>query len=203
MSNPLQKLEARLAWERATMAYPDRVWPVRRETEQGEAVLDAVVIGGGLAGLAISVRLLRMGIANFKVFDDNPEGQEGPWVTYARMHTLRTEKRLHGPDGGFPSATFRAWYEAQFGTDTYDELTLIPRGQWMDYLVWVRKVFSIPVMNQTRVVQLVPHPLGFRVEVQTPEGLESFVSRKVIAATGLVGAGGPRLPFDMSHIDAG
>lgn len=200
MSNPLQQLEARLAWERATMAYPDRVWPIRHETGRGEAVLDAVVIGGGLAGLAISVRLLRMGIANFKVLDDNPEGQEGPWVTYARMHTLRTEKRLHGPDGGFPSATFRAWFEAQFGGQAYDTLTLIPRDQWMDYLTWVRKVFAVPLINQTRVVQLVPHPDGFRVEMETSDGPMSCVARKVIAATGLVGAGGPRLPFDMSGI---
>jgi hypothetical protein len=201
MKDSLQDLEARLAWERATMAYPDRVWPVQRKAERGEPVLDAVVIGGGLAGLAISVRLMRMGIANFKVLDENPENHEGPWITYARMHTLRTEKRLHGPDGGFPSATFRAWYEAQFGAAAYDAVTLIPRPQWMDYLIWLRKVFAVPVVNETRVVQLSPHPSGFRVGVEGPAGRSSMVARKVVAATGLVGAGGPRLPFDMSTID--
>jgi cation diffusion facilitator CzcD-associated flavoprotein CzcO len=201
MKDPLRELEARLAWERVTMAYPDRVWPVQRRAEGGERVLDVVVIGGGLAGLAISVRLMRMGIANFKVLDENPEGSEGPWITYARMHTLRTEKRLHGPDGGFPSATFRAWYEARFGATAYDALTLIPRDQWMDYLVWVRKVFAVPLVSRTRVVRLAPHSSGFRVGVEGPAGRSSMIARKVIAATGLVGAGGPRLPFEMSAID--
>lgn len=201
MSDPLQQLEARLAWERATLAYPERVWPVRHRTQAGEPVLDVLVIGGGLAGLAIAVRLLRMGIANFKVLDENPEGNEGPWVTYARMHTLRTDKRLHGPDGGFPAATFRAWHEAQFGPEAYDALTLIPRVQWMDYLNWVRKVFDIPLVSQARVVKLLPHAMGFRVQIETPAGPVSHVARKVVAATGLVGAGGPRLPFDMSGID--
>ncbi len=201
MSDPLQQLEARLAWERTTLAYPDRVWPVQHRTQGGEPALDVLIIGGGLAGLAIAVRLLGMGIANFKVLDENPEGNEGPWVTYARMHTLRTEKRLHGPDGGFPAATFRAWYEAQFGPEAYDSLTLIPRGQWMDYLNWLRKVFEIPLVSEARVVKLLPHPLGFRAQVETPNGLVSYVARKVVAATGLVGAGGPRLPFDMSGID--
>lgn len=201
MSAPLKALEARLAWERVTLAYPDRVWPVQRRAEDGEPVLDAVVIGGGLAGLAISVRLMRMGVANFKVLDENPEGHEGPWITYARMPTLRTEKRLHGPDGGFPAATFRAWYEAQFGAAAYDALTLIPRDQWMDYLVWVRKVFAVPLVSRTRVVTLTPHPSGFRVGVDGPAGRSSMIARKVIAATGLVGAGGPRLPFDMSGVD--
>ncbi|MGJ8624448.1 MAG: NAD(P)-binding domain-containing protein [Yoonia sp.] len=169
--------------------------------EGGKTVLDVAVIGGGLAGLAISVRLQNMGIRNFKILDENPEGQEGPWVTYARMHTLRTEKRLHGPDGGFPAATFRAWYEAKFGEAAYDELNLIPKGLWMDYLNWVRKVFTLPVENDTVVVGLKPHNLGYSVDLQTPNGPVTYVARKVILATGLAGSGGPLVPFDMSDIN--
>ncbi len=201
MSDALAKLEARLAWERETMAYPDRVWPVKYTTTEGLPVLDVAVIGAGLAGLAVSVRLKRMGIENFTVLDENPAGFEGPWVTYARMHTLRTEKRLHGPDGGFPSATFRAWYEALNGAGAYEELGLIPKDQWMDYLRWVRKAFDVPVRNETRVLDVLPHEMGLQLEIQTPEGKQTIVARKVVSATGLVGAGGPRMPFDMSGID--
>lgn len=35
-------------------------------------------------------------VANVLVLDENPEGLEGPWVTYARMWTLRTNKALTG-----------------------------------------------------------------------------------------------------------
>ena len=39
--------------------------------------------------------------------DENPAGLEGPWVTYARMVTLRTPKALTGLDYGMPSLTFQ------------------------------------------------------------------------------------------------
>lgn len=35
-------------------------------------------------------------VTNVCVLDENPEGLEGPWVTYARMWTLRTNKALTG-----------------------------------------------------------------------------------------------------------
>lgn len=35
-------------------------------------------------------------VTNVCVLDENPEGLEGPWVTYARMWTLRTNKSLTG-----------------------------------------------------------------------------------------------------------
>ncbi|MEE3661997.1 NAD(P)-binding domain-containing protein [Brenneria sp. g21c3] len=201
MNTALQDLEQRLAWERETLSYPDRVWPRARTDESGEPVLDVLLIGAGLAGIAIAIRLLRMGIANFRLYDENPAGREGPWVTYARMVSLRTDKRLHGPDGGFPSATFRAWYEAQFGAEDYARLSLIPKEQWMDYLVWLRKAFALPIVNDTRILSLTPHPHGLRVELDGPQGRRVVVARKVVAATGLAGAGGGRVPFDMSGID--
>jgi hypothetical protein len=35
-------------------------------------------------------------VTNVLVLDENPAGLEGPWVTYARMVTLRTNKALTG-----------------------------------------------------------------------------------------------------------
>ncbi len=201
MNTGLHDLEKRLLWERETMSHPDRVWPRTLQDEKGEVVRDVLIIGAGLAGISIATRLMRMGVTNFQLYDENPAGQEGPWATYARMITLRTDKRLHGPDGGFPSATFRAWYEAQYGAENYDELSLIPKQEWMAYLVWLRHVFDLPIVNNNRVLKLIPHQYGFRVLFEDAQGQRSIVARKVISATGLAGAGGVRVPFDISGVD--
>jgi len=200
MNHALSDLEKRLAWERETLCHPERIWPRTLTDDAGEPVLDVLIIGAGLAGISIATRLQRMGIANFRLYDENPAGQEGPWATYARMVTLRTDKRLHGPDGGFPSATFRAWYEAQYGSQHYHDLTLIPKEQWMAYLVWLRQVFNLPIVNKTKIRRLIPHKLGFRVEFENEQGLQTVVARRVVSATGLNGAGGRRIPFDLSAI---
>ncbi len=39
---------------------------------------------------------------------------------------------------GVPSLTFRAWWEAQYGSAAWDALDKIPRARWMDYLRWYR-----------------------------------------------------------------
>lgn len=57
-------------------------------------------------------------------------GKEGPWVTYARMVTLRTPKHLTGLDYGMPSLTFQAYYEARFGAEAWARLDKIPRELW-------------------------------------------------------------------------
>lgn len=77
-------------------------------------------------------------VTNVFVLDENPEGLEGPWVTYARMVTLRTNKALTGPDMGVPSLTFRSFYEAKYGATAWQVLDKIPKEEWMAYLIWYR-----------------------------------------------------------------
>jgi cation diffusion facilitator CzcD-associated flavoprotein CzcO len=55
------------------------------------------IIGAGMAGLAAAFALKRLGISNVRLFDRAPRGCEGPWVTYARMQTLRSPPELTGP----------------------------------------------------------------------------------------------------------
>ncbi|MCG0041217.1 FAD-dependent oxidoreductase, partial [Escherichia coli] len=76
--------------------------------------------------------LLRERVANILVLDENRSGSEGPWETYARMITLRTPKNLTSIDLGMPSLTFQAWWEAQFGSEGWEALDKIPRGDWMN-----------------------------------------------------------------------
>ena len=69
-------------------------------------------------------------VTNVVCLDENPAGLEGPWVTYARMVTLRTPKHLTGLDFGMPSLTFQAYYEARFGPEAWEALDKIPKELW-------------------------------------------------------------------------
>ena len=117
---------------------------------------DVVVIGGGMCGLVASFALHNAGIRNIRIFDRGPRGFEGPWVTYARMETLRSPKQLTGPAYGMASLTFRAWFTAQFGEAAWEALDKIPRPMWMDYLRWYRQVLDLPVENEVEVLRIVP-----------------------------------------------
>src|SRR5947209_14122945 len=108
----LRLLEERAGEDRALLDFPQRPWVVPHRAENGEAVLNVLVVGAGQSGLAITFGLLRDHVDNLLCIDALPEGQEGPWLRHARMQTLRTPKELTGPDLGLPSLTFKAWYEA-------------------------------------------------------------------------------------------
>src|ERR671933_347338 len=94
-------------------------------------------------------------------------GQEGPWITFARMRTLRTPKHVTGPDLGVPSLTFQAWYEAQHGAAAWAALGQVPREQWMAYLSWYRRVLDLPVKNGTRVERIVPEDGVYCLQVSS------------------------------------
>ncbi|WP_100332609.1 NAD(P)-binding domain-containing protein [Bacillus xiapuensis] len=159
-------------------------------------VYDAVIIGGGQCGLGITFGLLRERISNILVIDENPEGQEGPWTTYARMMTLRTPKDLTSIDLGIPSLTFRSWWEAQFGSKSWEEMVKIPRGEWMNYLRWYRKVLNLPVINEVKLKLIQPLEEGiYRLHIEGAGAPSStLLARKVILATGIQGGGEWHVP---------
>ena len=110
--------------------------------------------GGGQSGLGAAFALLREKISNLLIVDENPAGAEGPWVTYARMITLRTPKDLLSIDLGIPSLTFRAFWEAQHGEEGWAQLGKIPREDWMAYLRFYREVLCLPVQNNAKVLKV-------------------------------------------------
>ncbi|WP_454827726.1 NAD(P)-binding domain-containing protein [Paraburkholderia xenovorans] len=197
----LAALEARLREDLDWLELPAPSW-VPARTVDAQRVLDVAIIGAGMAGLTASAELRLLGIDNQRLFDQAPAGQEGPWVTYARMHTLRSPKQLTGPALRLPALTFRAWYEAQFGREQWDALYKIPRTQWMDYLRWYRRVLDLPVQNDTRVeklrtrgdglieLDLLQRPANDRSEARR----ETVLARHVVLATGREGLGGPFIP---------
>ena len=105
----LAALEARLKQDLEWLGWPAAGWLPPPRMVDGQAVLDVAIIGGGQAGMAVASVLAQQGI-HAVVFDRAPAGQEGPWVTTARMETLRSPKELTGPALGLPNPPFRVWF---------------------------------------------------------------------------------------------
>jgi cation diffusion facilitator CzcD-associated flavoprotein CzcO len=190
----LPALEASLRRDLELLCYPPAGWVVPRAGPGGSALADVVIVGGGMCGLAAGFALLREGVSNLRILDRAPRGREGPWVTYARMETLRSPKHLTGPAQGLPALTFRAWYEAQWGEVAWEALGRIPRPMWMDYLRWYRRVLDLPVENGVAVEAIEPAGHGFTLRLSGPAGPGEVHARKVVLATGREGIARPRVP---------
>ena len=191
----LAELEERVKRELDYVSYPARPWmPPAQNSDQH--VYDVVIIGGGQSGLAAAFGLMRERVTNILVLDRNQSGREGPWVTFARMITLRTPKMVTGLDFGMPALTPRAWHEAQWGADAWEKLERIPRGQWQDYLSWYRRVLELPVENGVDVTAIAPQ--GKLIALFGADS-RKFLARKVILATGLDGSGRWNVPDFVSQ----
>jgi cation diffusion facilitator CzcD-associated flavoprotein CzcO len=199
----LEALQARLQADLSVLELPAKSWVPPRE-HAGQRVRDVVVVGGGMCALVALGSLKLLGIDNIIAYDQSPAGREGPWVTFARMRTLRSPKHLTGPALGQPALTFRAWYEAQFGPGGWAQLDKIPRAMWMDYLVWYRQVLALPIENRTRVTAITPLPDDLlAVEIERLDGgaLETIYARRVVLATGRAGLGAPFIPDFATTVD--
>lgn len=181
---------------------PPRTWRATPGAPDAE-VLDVAVIGAGQAGLAVALALRHVGIAA-TLFDRASEGQEGPWVTTARMETLRSPKELTGPALGLPALTFRAWFEAQFGADAWVALDKIPRVMWMDYLRWFRQVNRLDVHNRCALLAVQPRAdATVDLELRDAAGQRTVRARRVVLATGRDGLGGPTIPAFLQGLPRG
>ncbi len=196
--SPLAMLEARLAEDLALLELPGKSWVPRRE-----GVHDVVVIGAGMCGLAATAKLLLTGIDNVVTLDAAPAGREGPWITFARMNTLRSPKQLAGPALGLAPLTFRAWFTAAHGVAAWQAMDKIPKEQWMEYLVWYRRVLRLPVRNQHRVTGIGFEGELITLDVETPQGPSRMRARRLVLATGRSGLGGTYVPEFLEGIDPG
>jgi FAD-dependent urate hydroxylase len=213
----LATLEALYRQDLDFLNLPVKKWTTAQTTADGQPIVDVLVVGGGMAGIALAIALKHLGV-EARLVDQAPADYEGPWDTTARMETLRSGKQLVGPALGFAHLTFRAYFVAQFGVAAWDALDKIPRVQWMDYLRWLKRLNSLEVRNDTKVTLVLPGADGVAtVEVQrtstsSPRGekgegaggapttdvstapAEKLYARHVVLATGRGGLGGPWLP---------
>jgi len=145
------------------------------------------VVGAGMNGIAAAGALKLRGIRNIAMLDDSQPGQEGPWMTYAKMEMLRSPKTLPGPCFGIPSLTYRAYHEARFGPADWQALYKIPNQLWQDYLGWLQAVLALPLRHGAALDRLLPEAGLLRAELASGEVIRA---RRVVLATGRGGAGG-------------
>ena len=184
----LAALESRLREELEFLGCPGKAW-----VPPTPGISDVVIVGGGMCGMVAWLALTMGGVSDMRIFDRSSEGKEGPWVTYARMETLRSPKQLTGPAYGLGPLTFQAWYRAQHGAPAWDRLGKIPRRMWMDYLRWYRRVLGIPVENGVSVDRVEPEGDLLRLSL-SGASTGTVLARKLVFATGRDGVGRPNIP---------
>jgi cation diffusion facilitator CzcD-associated flavoprotein CzcO len=190
----LAELELLLRRDLDLTRYPARPWVLSRVAPDGEPALDVLIVGGGQAGLTAAFGLLQQRVTNILVIDENPQGQEGPWGTYARMPTLRTQKDVGGIDLGLANLSLRAWFEVQYGRRAWDDLYKIPTDIWLRYLAWYRNVLGIPMRNSTRLVRFRPDDGLIACDLDDNGTTRTLWTRTLVFATGIEGNGARHVP---------
>jgi cation diffusion facilitator CzcD-associated flavoprotein CzcO len=190
----LERHERAVARDLEMLGVPAANWPANIEDAAGQPVLDVLIVGAGMNGIAAAGSLMFKGVRNLALVERSKPGQEGPWLTSARMDTLRSPKTLTGPALGVPALTFRAWYEAKCGLAAWEALYKIHNRTWVEYLSWLQKVLALPVSHGVAVEAL--EPAGSFVQAVLNEGgaRRSLLARRVVLATGRAGAGGAFWP---------
>ncbi|MBT9386082.1 NAD(P)/FAD-dependent oxidoreductase [Pseudooceanicola sp. CBS1P-1] len=183
--------EAAVARQLRQLGLPGAEWTVPRPGPDGQPLLDAVVIGGGMYGVSCAAELWARGLRNILILERNPEGREGPWTTYARMPTLRSPKTLPGISLGTGALTFPAWYEATFGKAAWEALYKVPNAVWVDYIAWVRRTLALPMQSGVAVTAL--RPAADHVALDCEDG-RTLYAKRVVVATGRAATGGWSLP---------
>lgn len=197
----LEELSRKVQADLHMMRYPQDPWLPAYRHDSGRHVYDVVIIGAGQGGLAIAAGLLRDCIDNVLILDRQPAGLEGPWNTTARMHTLRTLKHLPGIDPNLPNLSPQAWYTARYGSEAWEKLGKIPKGDWLDYLQWARKTLNLPVRNQVDVKAVLPEDDIFRLDIDARDDQDGdfIYARRVVLATGVDGGGNWYMPEFISE----
>ncbi|RIK96475.1 MAG: FAD-dependent oxidoreductase [Proteobacteria bacterium] len=186
--------DAAVARDLALLGLPPDNWPAAVPGPDGTPVRDVLVVGAGMNGIAAAASLTFKGVRNIAVIDSAAPGREGPWLTYARMGTLRSPKTLPGPALGIPSLTYRAWHEARFGSASWEALYKIPNALWVEYLSWLQRVLALPVTHRLALERLEPAGRFLRATLAGEDGARIVFARRVVLATGRRGAGGDVWP---------
>ena len=203
MSSALIALEAQIRDDLAKTSHPSARWLEPKTGPDGQPALDVLVVGGGQSGLTIAFGLKRSQVTNILIIDKAEEGKEGPWLSYARMHTLRSPKDFTGPDLDTPSLTYQSWHEARFGKEDWKGLDLIPRALWAEYLVWFKRAVGLTVRNGCELLDIAPAADGLLAATVTHGGTTKILyARKIVLATGQEAMGNWTIPEPLRHLSS-
>jgi FAD-dependent urate hydroxylase len=201
MSSTLAALEAQVRGDLVRTSHPNAPWLTPKPGPDGRPALDVLVVGAGQSGIAAAFGLMRSQVTNILVLDKAGEGQEGPWLSYARMHALRSPKHYTGPDLDIPSLTYQSWHEARFGEAHWQNLGLIPRQLWAEYLLWLRRVVGLPVRNGCELIEIAPATDGLlAATVESAGVIETLYARRIVLATGQEAMGNWTIPEPLRHL---
>jgi cation diffusion facilitator CzcD-associated flavoprotein CzcO len=201
MSSALIELEAQVRTDLARTSHPNAPWLEPKPAPNGGPALDVLIVGAGQSGLAIAFGLMRSQVTNILVLDKAEEGKEGPWLSYARMNTLRSPKDFTGPDLDIPSLTYQSWHEARFGKENWQNLDLIPRQLWAEYLLWFRRAVGLTVRNGCELIEIAPVTDGLlAATVENAGAVETLYARKIVLATGQEAMGNWTVPESLRHL---
>lgn len=197
----LAALEAQVRDDLAKTSHPSAPWLEPKTGPDGKPALDVLIVGGGQSGLAIAFGLMRSQVTNIMVIDKANAGKEGPWLSYARMHTLRSPKDFTGPDLDVPSLTYQSWHEARFGKEDWRKLDLILRERWAEYLLWFRHAVGLSVRNGCELLEIAPAANELLAATVACEGTtETLHARKIVLATGQEAMGNWAIPEPLRHL---
>lgn len=203
MSDALLALEAQVRDDLAKTSHPSASWLEPKTGPDGQPALDVLIVGGGQSGLAAAFGLRRSQVSNILIIDKAEEGREGPWLSYARMHTLRSPKDYTGPDLDTPSLTYQSWHEARFGKADWDALDLIPRELWVEYLLWFKHAVGLTVRNGCELLEIAPAADELLAATLAHEGATKILyARKIVLATGQEAMGDWTIPEALRHLPA-
>ncbi len=195
----LTQLEEAIGRDLAYLNFPPDNWVVPHTGPDGRPVLDVLIVGAGMCGLAAGFALRRFGVSNIHTIDAAPAGLEGPWISFARMKTLRSPKHLTGPALGLPGLTFRAWFEVQFGAKAWEQLGRIPRTQWAQYMNWYGRVIGARVESDCRLASIEPGGDHLQAELQRAGTSRMVRARRIVLATGRDAMARPRIPTELQE----
>ena len=181
--------DAMVARDLDLLRLPPAPWTATAPGPDGAPAYDVAVIGAGMYGIAAAAALIFKGIRNITLLDRAADGQEGPWITYARMETLRSPKQLPGLALGIPSLTFRAWYEARFGSAAWNALYKISNADWQAYLIWIRVVLKLPLRSAAAVRRITPGADLVALTIAEAGSEHVIHARRVVFASGRAGMG--------------
>lgn len=188
----LSSLEKQIALDLQRLHIPQTEW-----VNSKKHILDVAIIGGGMSGLTAAFALMREGIVNIKIFDENICGKEGVWEKCARMKQLRSSKFFLGSDLGIYNLSFEAWYKASFSEEEWNKLKTAPTKVWNDYLHWYREVLNLPVQNDMQLKSICPREDGLELVFNDEQ---AWLARKVVLATGRDGFGRGEIPDFMQEV---